>query len=129
MFLDKSKLLKFMLTGKSEISLELLREYEILIRTILDFLNREDLYNYTTTSDKILYELHNDIILFLPILKKAIQSVGKNQLDGKKIILHNNIISYEKFIDNLNEFAILLADIEQNETKEHRKLYQEQNKC
>jgi len=118
-----------MLTGKSEISLELLREYEILIRTILDFLNREDLYNYTTTSDKILYELHNDIILFLPILKKAIQSVGKNQLDGKKIILHNNIISYEKFIDNLNEFAILLADIEQNETKEHRKLYQEQNKC
>ena len=126
-FTEKSELLKLMLTGKSKISLELLKEYEILIRTILEFLNREDLYNFT--SDKILYELHNDIILFLPILKKEIQSVDKNQLDGKYITLFKNIKSYEKFIDKLDEFAILLEKIEVTETKEHRKLYQEQNKC
>lgn len=125
-FTEKSKLLKLMLVGESKIQYDMLIEYEIMLRDISTFLNREDLYRFE--SHDIYYEVHNDIIIFLTILKKIIRDIEKNyeNFNGKVRNFFDNSESYEKLIENLKQLMVVLEDIKIEETKEHQKLYEEQ---
>ena len=70
-FLDKSKLLKLMLTAKMHTNVEILVEYEIILRDLLDYLNTEDLQRYIDdNSQDAFYRLHNDLFLILAKIKK-----------------------------------------------------------
>lgn len=125
-FLEKSKSLKLMLVGKSKILYDFLIECEIMLREILNFLNRDDLHKFK--SYDIFYEVHNDLIIFLPVLKKLIRNIDKDpeKCYGKYIKVFENAESYEKLIENLEKLIIVLEEIKIAETKEHKKLYDEQ---
>ena len=128
-FIEKSGLLKQMLLGKTIVSQEAFIEYNVLLRNILEFINREDLHRYIGgLNARAFYEMHNDIFIFLAILNKAMRDIDKDaeKYDGKFLKVFENIESYEKFIANLDRLVIALNEIKTEETKEYKKLYDEQ---
>jgi len=130
-FTEKSTLLKLILMGESRIQYDLLTEYEIMLRDILNYLNREDLCRYISDINaEIFYQAHNSLIIFLPVLKKLIHDIGKDseKCYGEKIKVYTNIEFYEKFIENLDKLIVALQDIKTAETKQHQKLYDEQQR-
>ncbi len=125
-FTEKSKFLKLMLMGESKILYDSLIEFEIMLRDILNFLNRDDWHRFSNHS--IFYEVHNDLVIFLPILKKVIRDIDKDpeKYSGKYIKIYENSEYYEKFIENLDKLIIVLEEVRIAETKEYKKLYDEQ---
>ena len=116
-FTEKSKLLKLMLTGKSDMNNDLLNEYDVMLRDILVFLNKKNLHKYIDgKKHDSIYDLHNDIILLLPILQRAINHQKAT-----------NTANFDKTIKSFEYFKNDLIDIRDEKTKERQKLYEEQN--
>jgi hypothetical protein len=76
----------------------------------------------------IFFEVHNDLIIFLSVLKKQIRDADKDseKYHGKYKKVYENIESYEKFVENLKKLTVVLEEIKIAETKEHQKLYYKQ---
>lgn len=126
-FTEKSKLLKLMLIGESNIVKDLLNEYDFMLRDILVFLNNKDLHKYIDgEKHKSIYFLHNEIILLLPIIQKAINHIKSTNTDNSKISILKSSKQFDSLIKSFEDFQNDLIDIRNEKTKERQKFYEQQ---
>jgi len=132
-FLDKSKLLKLMLTAKMHTNVEILVEYEIILRDLLDYLNTEDLQRYIDdNSQDAFYRLHNDLFLILAKIKKEINSLNINYENDnntlRNVFSEKTLSSYESLISNAEIFLDVIKKIRNEKSLAHVQLYNEEIK-
>jgi hypothetical protein len=114
---EKSSFYKKIFMGEVFISVEILNEFEMLLRDIVSLLNSKEVHRHISGQEsKVLYELHGNIFLLLALQKRA------SILLAEKVFDDNQLKMFDDTMEDLKKLEELFISIRENSLLEHDKL-------